>query len=76
MGAHLLGAEGLHLEYPAGVVLDRVTLYFTASLPMFIAVMLTCGSRTRHVVLWLGIVAYFYANLTHYGDLLPYEWSL
>ncbi|MFC2640724.1 MAG: ABC-F family ATP-binding cassette domain-containing protein [Propionibacterium acidifaciens] len=26
MGAHLLGAEGLHLEYPAGVVLDRVTL--------------------------------------------------
>ena len=25
---------------------------------------------------WFGIVAYFYANLTHYGDLLPYEWSL
>ena len=26
MGAHLLGAEGLHLEYPTRVVLDRVTL--------------------------------------------------
>ena len=26
MGAHLLGAEGLHLEYPARVVLDQVTL--------------------------------------------------
>ena len=26
MGAHLLGAEGLHLEYPTRAVLDRVTL--------------------------------------------------
>lgn len=68
-----LGAQMVGLQL---AVLDRVTLYFTASLPMFIAVMLTCGSRTRHAVLWLGIVAYFYANLTHYGDLLPYEWSL
>ena len=68
-----LGAQMVGLQL---AVFDRVTLYFTASLPMFIAVMLTCGSRTRHVVLWLGIVAYFYANLTHYGDLLPYEWSL
>jgi hypothetical protein len=27
-------------------------------------------------VLWLGIITYFFISLTHYGDLIPYEWTL
>ena len=67
-----LGAQVVGLQL---AVLDRVTLYFAACLPMLIAPLLAHGSRARHAVLWLGIVTYFFISLTRYGDLLPYEWS-
>jgi len=68
-----LGAQVVGLQL---AVLDRVTLYFVASLPMFICFLLAHGSRARHIVLWLGIITYFFISLTHYGDLIPYEWTL
>ena len=67
-----LGAQVVGLQL---AVLDRVTLYFAACLPMLIAPLLAHGSRARHAVLWLGIITYFFISLTRYGDLLPYEWS-
>lgn len=57
-------------------VLDRGTLYFTAALPLLVPALVSHGSRARHLVLWVGIVTYYFVNLTQYGDLLPYAWSV